>query len=333
VSRIRTLLDRPDLLRRTALASLAANVGIVVTGGVVRLTGSGLGCPTWPRCDDRSLVATKELGYHGAIEFGNRTLISVVGGLALACALLALAQRPRRRDRLGWSGLVLAGIVAQAVLGGATVNSVLNPWVVAGHFLVSMAIIAAAYRLLLVSSEPDGPVRPALSAPLRALTWLVTGVSAAVLVIGTVVTGSGPHAGDASARRTGLDPGMVAQLHADAVMLLIGLSVGLWYALRTGGAPGPARRAAAVLVGVELAQGLIGFVQYFTHVPALLVGLHMAGACAVWLAALAVLAQTRTREPAPGSSPAAAGRSPRPAARPLRARTGGRAKARSAPAR
>jgi heme a synthase len=117
------------------------------------------------------------------------------------------------------------------------------------------------------------------------------------------------------------------------VMLLIGLSVGLWYALRTAGAPAPARRAATVLVGVELAQGLIGFVQYFTHVPAVLVGLHMAGACAVWLATLAVLAQTRVREAAPVSSPLAAAQSPRPAVRPLRSRTGGRAKARSAPAR
>ncbi len=333
MSRIRTLLDRPDLLRRTALASVAANVGIVVTGGVVRLTGSGLGCPTWPRCDNESLVATKALGYHGAIEFGNRTLISVVGGLALACAVLALAQRPRRRDRLVWSGLVLAGIAAQAVLGGATVHSVLNPWVVSGHFLLSIAVIAAAYRLWVASREPDGPVRPALTPPLRALTWLVAGVSAAVLAAGTVVTGSGPHAGDASARRTGLDPGMVAQLHADAVMLLIGLSVGLWYALRTAGAPGPVRRAAAVLVGVELAQGLVGFVQYFTHVPALLVGVHMAGACAVWLATLAVLARSRVREAAEVSSGTPAPRSPRPAGRPLRGRTGGRAKARSAPAR
>jgi cytochrome c oxidase assembly protein subunit 15 len=333
VSRIRTLLDRPDLLRRTAIASVVANVGIVVTGGVVRLTGSGLGCPTWPRCDDRSLVPTTELGYHGAIEFGNRTLISVVGGLALACLLLALAQRPRRRDRLVWSGLVLAGIGVQAGLGGATVSSVLNPWVVAGHFLVSMALIAAAYRLWLASREPEGPVRPTLTPPVRALTWLVTGVSAAVLAIGTVVTGSGPHAGDASARRTGLDPGMVAQLHADVVMLLIGLSIGLWYVLRTVGAPAPARRAAAVLVGVELAQGLIGFVQYFTHVPALLVGLHMAGACGVWLATLAVLAQTRVRETAQVSPATPAARPPRPETRPLRTRTGGRPKARSAPAR
>jgi cytochrome c oxidase assembly protein subunit 15 len=209
---------------------------------------------------------------------------------------------------------------------------VLNPWVVASHFLLSMAMIAAAYRLRVVARDPDDPAQlgdpalpagpppamsmpavsmpavsmPAVPKPLRALGWLVTGVSGAVLAVGTVVTGSGPHAGDASARRTGLYPGMVAQVHADLVMLLVGLSVGLWYALRTVGARDPARRAAAVLVGVELAQGLVGFAQYFTHVPALLVGLHMAGACAVWLATLAALASVLT-----GSGPVRTSRATR----------------------
>ncbi len=287
VSRLHLLLDRPGLLRRTALASLAADVGIVITGGVVRLTNSGMGCPTWPRCDQGSLVATSRLGFHGVIEFGNRTLISVVGGLAVACAVLAFVQLPRRRDRLTWAGLVLAGIAGQAVLGGVTVHSVLDPWVVSAHFLLSMALIAAAYRFWLLTTEPPrGPV-PARSQ--RLLSWLVVGVTAVVLAVGTVVTGSGPHAGDASARRTGLDPGMVAQLHADLVMLLIGLSVALLIF-----APAGLRRAAAVLVGVELVQGAIGFFQYFTHVPVVAVGLHMAGACAVWVAALGVVQNART---------------------------------------
>jgi heme a synthase len=322
--RIRAVLEGPALLRRTALASVIANVGIVVTGGVVRLTGSGMGCPTWPRCDRDSLVPTRELGYHGMIEFGNRTLISVVGGLAVAGAVLALLQRPRRGTRLTWAGLVLTGIAAQAVLGGATVHTVLNPWIVSAHFLLSIAVIAVAYRFWVATREADGPGRPLLSRPLRGLSWLVVGVSAAVLTAGTVVTGSGPHAGDVNARRTGLDPGMVAQLHADLVMLLIGLSIGLWYALRTAAGPRPTIRAAAVLVGVELAQGLIGFVQYFTHVPALLVGLHMAGACAVWLATLTVLARSRVHEEPAPVSPAAAG----PA---LRVGTPEPANARSAP--
>jgi cytochrome c oxidase assembly protein subunit 15 len=251
------------------------------------------------------------------IEFGNRTVISVVGGLAVACALLALVQLPRRRDRLTWSGLVVAGVAAQGVLGGVTVHMVLNPWIVSAHFLLSIAVIAAAYRFWVLTREPAASTRPVVGPRVRALSWTLVGVTALVLAVGTVVTGSGPHAGDANARRTGLDPGGVAQLHADLVMLLIGLSVALLLL-----APSALRRAAAILVGVELAQGAIGFVQYFTHLPVLLVALHMAGACAVWLAALGVL-----------SASAAARRSTPPAGSAPPARTGETATARPAPAR
>jgi heme a synthase len=301
------------LLRRFAVASLAANAGIVVTGGVVRLTGSGLGCPTWPRCVDSSYVPTRALGYHGAIEFGNRMLTGVVGGLAVACVVLALLDHrlDRRRSaypigkrRITWAALVLAAIPAQAVVGYLVVKSGLNPWAVAGHFLLSMAVIAAGYQFWLATWEPDGPAHPLLRPPIRALVWLVLGVGAAVLAVGTVVTGSGPHAGDEHARRTGLDPGMVAQLHADLVMLLIGLSMALLLALRATGAPRRVVRAAAVLLAVELAQGAIGFTQYFTHLPVVLVGLHMAGACAVWIAVLAVAGAARERVPAAASAPA-----------------------------
>jgi heme a synthase len=298
---VRAFLDRPVLLRRTALASVAANVGIVITGGVVRLTGSGLGCPTWPRCDEESLVTTPALGYHGLIEFGNRTLTSVVGALALAGLLLALLRRPRDRTQLTWAGLVLAGIAGQAVLGGVTVYTGLNPWIVSAHFLLSMALIGAAYRFWLTTRAPAPPaVQPR---PVRLLAWLVAATSVAVLAVGTVVTGSGPHAGDAHARRTGFDPGTVAQLHADLVMLLIGLSVAL---LLT--APPTLKRAAAVLVGAELAQGLIGVVQYLTHLPTVLVGLHMAGACAVWLATLGLFARAPQPVAVPGQERSAPSR-------------------------
>lgn len=306
------------VLRRLALASLAANVGIVVTGGAVRLTGSGLGCPTWPRCTDESYVPTPEMGAHGLVEFGNRLLTGGVGLLAVACVVAAVLARPRRRDLVGLSLLVLAGVPAQAVLGGITVLTGLNPWVVAGHFLLSMAVIAAAYALWVRTGEPDAPARPVVARPLRQLVGVVVAASAAVLVIGTVVTGSGPHAGDAQAPRTGLDPQAVSQLHTDAVFLLVGVSVALWFALRAVAAPRPLVRASAVLVGVELAQGTIGFVQYLTGLPALVVALHMAGACAVWLATLAVAARTRTRVPrekiAPCPSQAVP---PTPAALPL----------------
>nr|WP_205862650.1 COX15/CtaA family protein [Planosporangium thailandense] len=288
-------------MRRLALASLVANVVLVGTGGAVRLTGSGLGCPTWPRCTGASYVTTSAMGAHGVIEFGNRTLTFVVGVLALACVVCAYYQRPRSRPLTLWSVLVLAGIPAQAVIGGITVLTKLNPWVVALHFLASMAVIAAAYQLWVRTA--GAPAGATLPRPLAALPRLTAVVTVAVLAVGTIVTGSGPHAGDAHARRTGLDPQEISQLHADAVFLLLGLSVALWYALRAVGAPTAARRAAAWLIGVELAQGVIGFVQYFTHLPILAVGLHMLGASLVWVAALAVLETTRPG--APATAPAA----------------------------
>lgn len=312
MSSVRRLLSAPALLRRGALASLIANAGIVVTGGAVRLTGSGLGCPTWPRCTDGSYGPTPELGIHGAIEFGNRTLTGVVGALAAICLVAALAQRPARRDRVRPAALVLAGVVAQAALGGFTVLTDLNPWVVAAHFLVSAAIIAAAHQLWVRSRGP-AVATTSLPRPLIGLAWVTTAVSAAVLAAGTIVTGSGPHAGDAETERMGFDAGQVAQFHTDLVFLLVGLSVALWFALRAVDAPPAAGRAALVLVGVELGQGAIGFVQYFTHLPVLAVGLHMAGACLVWIATLALLAAVR--HPVPAQS--AATRKTRPPGRPL----------------
>jgi heme a synthase len=311
VSSIRPILGSPVLLSRLALASLVANIGIVVTGGAVRLTGSGLGCPTWPRCTDTSYVATREMGVHGVIEFGNRTLTGVVGVLAVACLVAALFQRPRQKSRVLWAVLALAGIPAQAVIGGITVLTKLNPWVVGFHFLASMAVIAATYQLWMRSA--DRPAVPAPPRPLTALVRLTVAAAAAVLVVGTIVTGSGPHAGDAHARRTGLDPQEISQLHADLVFLLLGLSVALWYALRAVDAPAAARRATAWLIGVELAQGVVGFVQYFTHLPVLAVALHMLGASLVWVAALAVLETTR-RERVASEAPPAPAAPPTPAA-------------------
>lgn len=282
------------LLRRLAYASIVANVTIVVTGGAVRLTDSGLGCPTWPRCTDASYVTTPEMGVHGTIEFGNRLLTFAVGVVALAVVVAVRLHRPRRPGAMPLAIAVLAGIPAQAVIGGITVLTNLNPWVVGLHFLASMVVIGFAYALWRRVDEPDGPTVPTVPAPLRALALLTTGVSAAVLVIGTWVTGSGPHAGDRGAARNGLDPESISQVHADSVFLLIGLSVALVFAFRAVGAQ-RAQRAALVLVAVELGQGVIGFVQYFTHLPAVLVGAHMLGSCLVLLATLAMLWSTRER--------------------------------------
>lgn len=298
----------PAALAPVALASLVANVAIVVTGGAVRLTDSGLGCPTWPRCTDESYHSTPEMGIHGTIEFGNRLLTFVLALVALAGLLAALAHRHRSRRLVPLATVVLFGIPAQAVIGGITVLTNLNPWVVNLHFLASMAVLAAAYAYLAetraVTGEPsvegglvDGSGRAAWVRPTRALARLVTVVSALVLIVGTWVTGSGPHSGDQGAARNGLDPQEISQAHADLVFLLLGLSVGLWFALRTVGAPARAVRAAAWLVAWELAQGLVGMVQYFTNLPRVLVGAHMLGACLVWLATLAALRHVEDQQP------------------------------------
>ena len=302
---VNTAWANPRTLRGVALASLVANVGIMITGGAVRLTGSGLGCPTWPRCTAASYVPNAAMGIHGVIEFTNRTFTSVVSVLAVAGLVVALLQRPRRPRVTRLAALVLLGIPAQIVLGGITVRTQLNPWAVACHFLLSIGIIAAAYAFWRSTGEPDGPPRATVERPLRALAAGLLVVAGAVISLGTVVTGSGPHAGDENARRTGLDPAAVTQLHADAVFVLVGLAVATWFAFRAAGARDQAVRA-AWLIAVLLAQGVVGYAQYATGLPALLVGVHLAGAAAVWIATLTVWYSTRTREGVPADSVAEA---------------------------
>ncbi|WP_306209281.1 COX15/CtaA family protein [Actinoplanes sp. RD1] len=304
-------MSRNTLVRPLALASLIANIALVVTGAAVRLTSSGLGCPTWPKCTDESYTTTQEMGVHGVIEFGNRLLGIVLGLIALSAFVAALLHKPRRRSLVVLALLAGLGIPGQGVIGGITVLTDLNPWVVGLHFLLSMALITATWALWQRTKEGDAPVRHLVAPPLRHLAALTALVSAAVIVVGVIVTGSGPHAGDADAKRNGLDPATISQAHADLVFLLIGLSVALWFALRAVGAPAPAVRAAALFVGIELAQGLIGFVQYFTHLPVILVGFHMLGACLVWVGTLNVLWKLRDR-PAPMSATPAPQQAPAP---------------------
>ena len=265
----------PAAVSRVALANAVANGVIVLTGGAVRLTGSGLGCPTWPRCTEDSFVATDELAVHGAIEFGNRLLTFVLTAVAIATVVVVF--RSVRRDLRVLAVLGFLGIPAQALLGGVTVLTGLNPWTVAAHFLLSMALVAIATVLWLRSREP-GVGQPLLRRPFVLLVSGIAVVTAAVLVLGTVVTGSGPHSGDPAAGRTGLDPELVSQLHADVVFLLLGLTVALLVALHATDSPGRVRRAARDLLVVQLAQGVVGYVQYFTDLPIALVLAHMLGA-------------------------------------------------------
>ncbi len=260
-------------LTRITLIDLVAQVSIVVTGGAVRLTGSGLGCPTFPSCTDEDFFPTPELEINGVIEFANRTLTGVVGLVALLTVYAV--WRLRRRDLYLSAFGVLLGIAGQALLGGVTVLTGLNPWTVAGHFLVSMVLVAVATRLYLRSREPS-VARARLTGRLRWLVTLIAANLAVALVLGTGTTGSGPHSGDIEAGRTGLDVALMSRIHAESVYLLIGLTIALFVLTRHG--PGEARRAAGWLLGAELVQGAIGITQYFTHLPVVLVGTHMLGA-------------------------------------------------------
>jgi heme a synthase len=280
-------------IRPAAIASLVANVGIVVTGGVVRLTGSGLGCPTWPRCSGESFVPHRALGVHSVIEFGNRMLTFVVA--AVAIATFVLAWRLGRVAVLRLAFLLALGVPAQAVIGGITVLTDLNPWVVSLHLLVSLAMVGLAVTLVRRVGEGDGPPTPVVPVGTVWLTRAVFAAGWAVLYVGTVVTGSGPHAGDADSPRTGLRPAAVSQVHADLVFLLVGLTVGTLVAFVVVRAPDRAVRAVSWLLAVELAQGLIGFVQYFTDLPVVLVGLHVLGAALVVACATWTLLGTRDR--------------------------------------
>lgn len=286
-------LRSPVLFRRLALGSVAVNVLIVLTGGVVRLTDSGLGCPTWPRCNEGSLTPQKVNAIHGTIEFTNRLLTFLVAFFVIAVWVIAML---RRQERVLATAAALS-IPAQAVLGGLTVLTHLNPWLVALHFLLSMAILFVTFWLWWRIRDPQ----PALveSVPARVLAWATTGVALAVLAFGTVVTGAGPHAGDTDdsgkVRRIGFKISSVAQLHADAVMVLIGLSVGLLVLLVAIRAGRSAVRAAWLLLAVEGLQAVIGYTQYFLHVPPALVALHMLGASLLWLAVLNVLAHLEPR--------------------------------------
>jgi len=275
-------------IRPLAWATLVANSVLVVTGGAVRLTGSGLGCPTWPRCTDESFTPHGAMDIHSAIEFGNRLLTFVL--VAIAVATFVAAWQTGRRE-LRRIALVLAlGIPAQAIIGGITVLTNLNPWVVSFHLLCSLAIIGLAVVFLRRIEDPrPTPAR----GPQVTLAWLTFAAAWVVLYVGTVVTGSGPHAGDVDSPRNGLDPLQVSQLHADVVFLFVGLTVGLLLTLRAVGASAVAQRAVAVLLAVELGQGTIGFVQYFTDLPELLVGLHMLGAAAVSAAVTWVVVAVR----------------------------------------
>ena len=261
---------------------LVLQAGLVITGGAVRLTGSGLGCPTWPECTPGSYTPVPhqaEGQLHAWIEFGNRLLTFAL--VAVALAVLAHVLYKKRKDlRLLAVGQVL-GILGQGVLGGITVLTDLHPLPVAGHLLLSIILIAGAASIYdrrenaIIRVKADERITSLLSTAHLHLTFLV-------IVLGTLVTGSGPHAGDEKAQRFAFDIRSVSVLHADAVIALLGITLALYVAARAN--PLHHRRI-LVFTAIALAQGAIGYIQYFTGIPEILVAAHLLGATLVWIAA------------------------------------------------
>ncbi|MFF9091156.1 heme A synthase [Streptomyces sp. NPDC014991] len=286
----------PRTVRRAALAALVMSVVIVVTGGAVRLTGSGLGCPTWPTCTDDSLTTTRAMGFHGVVEFGNRMLTYVLCAAVGWAIVAARAQKPWRRPltRLGWAQFWV--VMGNAVLGGIVVLVGLNPYTVAAHFLLSSALIAVATLMWQRAREGDGAPRPLVGAAVRQLVWVLVAASALLIAVGTVVTGAGPHAGDSSeVERIPIDWETVAKLHAVLAWIVVTLTFALWFVLKAVDAPRePAARTRELFV-VLLCQGALGYVQYFTHLPEALVAAHMAGSAVMWIWVLRVLLSLRER--------------------------------------
>jgi cytochrome c oxidase assembly protein subunit 15 len=296
----------PATVRRATMSALVMSVVIVVTGGAVRLTGSGLGCPTWPTCKGDSLLGNTEMGVHHAIELGNRMLTYVLCA-AVGWAIVAVrARRPLRRGvyRLAWAQFWV--VVANAVWGGVTVLTHLNPYVVSAHFLLSAALITVAVITWHRAGEGDAQPRPLTGKPVRQLAQVLAAASAALIAVGTLVTGAGPHPGDSSdVHRIGIDWRTIAQLHADLAWVVVALTAALWFALRAVDAPAGPRARTRELFAVLMAQGVIGYVQYATKLPIALVGLHMLGAALIWIAVLRVVLSMRERpaggEPGPVS--------------------------------
>ena len=269
-------------VRPILVANLVGEIAIVGTGGIVRLTGSGLGCSTWPECQPGSFtpVRTPESSFHGLVEFGNRTLTGVVAVLAVVALWAVLTHWPERRRLHAVALGVLAGIPAQAVLGGITVLTGLNPWTVMGHFLLSMVLVALSTALVRgAQDDVSGPGELVVHPLARRLALGTAALGAVVLVLGTIVTGSGPHSGDADRpARTNFDPRFVSWMHADTVMLFCGLVIATLVAVRITATTDDARRSWDIVLVVTVIQGLIGYVQYFTKLPEMLVLMHMIGA-------------------------------------------------------
>lgn len=294
---------RPPSLRLQrifAWAAVITNGLIAVTGAVVRVTGSGLGCPTWPECQPGSVVPVSRAdlsAFHQAIEFGNRTLTSLVLIASLGIFVLLWLAKPRRRSLVRLALVLPLGVLFQAVWGGITVLTGLAWWTVAPHMLVSLVLLFVAIAVLVRLDETDDPPVPVVPRPLQLLTWATVVVLGALCIAGTLVTAAGPHGGDEDTPRLDLPVRVLAQIHADLMFTYIGLLVAMTVGFLAVRAPRRLLVRAAILIAVTAGQGLIGLVQYATGVPEALVVAHVLGAVVLVAAAAFMTMATRTRGP------------------------------------
>jgi heme a synthase len=289
-------------MRRIALAGVVASAGIIMTGAGVRLSESGLGCPDWPRCTAASIVAGGTTGdplIHRWVEFGNRLVTVAIFVVAVAVFVAAWRYRPdragRRKDLVWLASAQPAGILAQAALGGIVVLTKLDPVWVSVHFLLSMALVAAAVALYVRCTEGRGPAHPLVPREVRLLALGAVAVLGLMLAAGTVVTGTGPLAGAGDVPRFHLPLTGATQFHADIGWLLGGLVIALVLGLRLGGAPRRAVRLGWLLLALIGVQGAVGYAQYFSGLPAGLVWVHVANSVLIWITALLLLFALRDR--------------------------------------
>jgi cytochrome c oxidase assembly protein subunit 15 len=281
----------PARYRRLTLAALVMVSAIIVTGAAVRLTGSGLGCPDWPTCDQGRLVSVSS--GHQAIENINRLFTGAMVVALIATVLASFLLPTRRRDLRWLSASLVVGVLGQAVVGGIVVLTDLHPAAVMWHFLLSIAVVSAGMVLHRRAGEPGGPYAPSVPLDVRRHVVAVVALLAVAIVTGTVVTGTGPHAGDEQARRWGFTILSVARVHGIVVMTTIGVAV--WLAVRIRRRPAGRRLedALSLFLLAAVVQAGIGYVQYGTGVPAVLVAFHVLGATIVWIAAMHLLLETR----------------------------------------
>ncbi len=276
----------PRAFLRITQITLVLVVLNIVTGAAVRLTDSGLGCPDWPTCSQHHL--TPAMSFHPAVEFGNRMVVVVLCVFTALTVLAALRRVPPRRDLVWLSAGLLGGVLGEAVLGAVVVYTKLNAYVVMAHFMVGIALLTDAVVLGLRAGRQPGPGAPVpkVGRRERLLSRVILAGLALAIAAGTATTGAGPHAGGKGAKRVSIALADMARIHSGIVIVVVGLTLVLLYLLDRTGAPASVLERARLLIGAMVLQGAIGYTQYFTHLPALLVGVHVFGATVVWSAML-----------------------------------------------